>query len=297
MNGDGAPRGIGTAAGREPKADLTAAGIGRALSVNIATNFGRWLQTLAPPPPWRVLVPPIPMLAGAVATLAIVIFCMVFIDSAASDWARHQPQWFRNIFERITDFGLSGWFLFPCGFILLCLAAIITVTMPRLSQGVLLAVAARFGFVFLAVGVPGLFVAIVKRMIGRARPYAGGADDPLVFRPFIWRPQYSSLPSGHATTAVAAALAIGALWPRLRGVMWAYAVIIMASRIIVLAHHPSDVIAGALTGAAGVFVLRRWFASRRLLFCPGDLRRQPGPSLRRIIAALSDVRLTAVAKS
>ena len=85
--------------------------------------------------------------------------------------------------------------------------------------------------------------------------------------PFIWRPEYASMPSGHSTTAVAAAIAIGAVWPRTRPVMWLYALVIMLSRVVVLAHHPSDVIAGALIGAVGAFLLRRWFAARRLVFC------------------------------
>ena len=40
----------------------------------------------------------------------------------------------------------------------------------------LAAFAVRLGFVFTAVAVPGLFVAIVKRLIGRARPFVVGED-------------------------------------------------------------------------------------------------------------------------
>ena len=67
---------------------------------------------------------------------------------------------------------------------------------------------------------PSLFATVIKRLIGRARPYVGTHDDPFAYMPFVWKPEYASMPSGHATTALAAAIAIGAVWPRLRPVMW-----------------------------------------------------------------------------
>jgi membrane-associated phospholipid phosphatase len=258
-----------------------------ALTRNALENLGRWSAIIAPPPPASMVRPPLPAIAAAIATLIAVVVSMFLFDAAATDWALGLPQSVRNAFEEITNFGLSGWFLVPFGFILLCLAALTNPALPRLTQGVLTALAARFGFLFLAIGVPGLFDTIVKRLIGRARPSVGGHDDPFAYMPFIWRPEYASMPSGHATTAAAAAIAIGAIWPRTRWLMWLYAFIIMLSRVIVIAHHPSDVIAGALVGAAGAFLVRRWFAARRLVFCPRDLRAYPGPSWRRIKAALS----------
>jgi len=138
---------------------------------------------------------------------------------------------------------------------------------------------------FLAIGLPGLFVTIVKRLIGRARPYVGGHEDPFAYNPFIWRPEYASMPSGHATTSVAAAIAIGAIWPRTRIIMWLYAATIMFSRIVVLAHHVSDVIAGALVATVGVYLIRRLFAARQVVFEPKNLRASSGPSWQRIKAA------------
>ena len=105
-------------------------------------------------------------------------------------------------------------FLYPLGFVLLCLAAVMAPSLPRMTQGMLAALAARFGFLFVAIGLPSLFATIVKRLIGRARPYVGGHDDPFAYMPFVWKPEYASMPSGHATTAAAAAIAIGAIWPR-----------------------------------------------------------------------------------
>jgi membrane-associated phospholipid phosphatase len=255
---------------------------------NTAWNFEQWLRALAQPPRANYRQPTASAVAAVIVTLVVVVASMFLIDARAIDWALHEPNWLRDLFERITDFGLSGWFLFPLGFLLLVVAALNAPELTRLTQGVLAALAARFGFLFLAIGLPGLFVTIVKRLIGRARPYVGGHIDPFAYMPFAWRPEYASMPSGHATTSVAAALAIGAIWPRTRILMWLYAVTIMVSRVAVLAHHVSDVIAGALVATVGVSLIRRWFAARRLVFHPKDLQAAPAPSLRRTASALRE---------
>jgi membrane-associated phospholipid phosphatase len=260
-----------------------------ALQQNVLRNFRQWLCVLVRAP--RASPPPLSASAitAIIAMLIASVACMFLIDTAASAWARTLPRWFEDVFERITDLGLGGWFLFPFGFILLCLAAVTSPRLTHLTQGVLAMLTVRFGFLFLAIGVPGLFVTIVKRLIGRARPYVGSPDDPFIYRPFVWAPEYASMPSGHATTAASAAIAIGALWPASRAVMWLYALLIMFSRVVVLAHHPSDVIAGALVGALGALWLRRAFAARGLLFSATDLKAFPWPPLQRVKAALREV--------
>jgi undecaprenyl-diphosphatase len=62
------------------------------------------------------------------------------------------------------------------------------------------------------------------------------------------------------------------------------------SRVIITAHHPSDVIAGALLGAAGALLVRDYFAARRLAFkvaADGSVQSMPGPSVHRIIKAVA----------
>lgn len=270
-----------------PVAHAAAGGsIPQQLVRNLATNTILSVRALTRPARRDGRAHSVGTIVIAIALMAAAAISMIGLDASAVDWARQEPHWFRATFEEITRFGLSGWFLFPCGFVLLALAALISPQLPTATQAVLAALAARFGFVFLAIGLPGLFVSIVKRLIGRARPFVGGHEDPFHYVPFSWNPAFASMPSGHATTAVAAAIAIGAIWPRTRVVMWVYAAAIMVSRVAVLAHHPSDVIAGALVALVGTQLLRRWFASRGLVFRADVLRAKPAPSLSRIATAL-----------
>ena len=258
----------------------------RAMLHELLRNLGQWCGALGREP--RASNPPIP--ASAIVAIVLVppvaILLMFFADAATADWARQEPNWLRQAFEEITNLGWSGWFLYPSGVAILCLAAGTSPDLPRMTQGVLVSLAARCGYLFVAIALPGLFTTIIKRLIGRARPYMDLHGDPFTYMPLGWRSEYASLPSGHATSAAAAAFAIGAIWPRSRWVMWIYVLIIMVSRLVVLAHHPSDVVVGLLVGAGGAALVRRWFAARGLVFRARDLSVFPGPSLRRIKTAV-----------
>jgi membrane-associated phospholipid phosphatase len=226
--------------------------------------------------------------AAIAATVVVIIALMVFVDAAVIAWALRLPLWLRDLADAITDFGRSGWSLYPLGLVLVALAAAMTMSLPPLAHRLLAFFAARAGFLFVAIGLPSLFATVVKRLIGRARPFVGDHDDPFAYMPFVWRPEYASLPSGHATTAAAAAIAFGAIWPRLRPIMWLYAVVIMLTRVTISVHHPSDVLAGALVGVVGALLVRRWYAARRLVFA-SDLCPFPGSSRSRLTALVRAV--------
>jgi membrane-associated phospholipid phosphatase len=225
--------------------------------------------------------------------IVVVLFFIVFIDAPVIRAVLHLPRWAIWPFEQITDFGLSGWFLWPLGLLFLALAAL-PPPLTGVSQAVLAAVMVRIGFLFTAIALPGLFAAIIKRMIGRARPtvFLPGHVDPFAFAPFVWHAEYASLPSGHATTAFAVLVAFGSLWPRARAVALLYAAAIALSRIVVLGHFPSDVIAGAVVGTVGALLVRYYFALRRLGFSiepDGTLHQLPGPSVKRMKAVAREL--------
>jgi membrane-associated phospholipid phosphatase len=257
--------------------------------VRIPVNLVRWIAVLARAP--RAKLPAVGGVAFVVfgVVLAVIIASMFLFDTEAIALARRGPLWLHDLADEITNYGRSNVFLYPFGAVLLVLAAALSPSLSRMSQSVLAVLAVRFGFLFVAIGAPSLFATIVKRLIGRARPYVGSHDDPFSYMPFIWLPEYASMPSGHATTATAAAIAIGAVWPRLRAVMWLYALIIMATRILIFVHHPSDVLGGAIVGVIGALMVRRWFAARRLGFSPADLQPYPWPSWSRLKATAREI--------
>ncbi|HEY6255888.1 MAG TPA: phosphatase PAP2 family protein [Xanthobacteraceae bacterium] len=255
----------------------------------LANGF-RWHAMLSRPrrltvrPAWRA--PARLALIGLLAALAVAA-TMVFVDAPAIVAVGRLPSWVVELFNTLTDFGTSDWFLVPIGVVLLTITALASPAAAHLSRLVLTAFAVRLGFVFVAIALPGLFTTVIKRLIGRARPFIGGDADPFRYAPLVWRSDYASLPSGHATNVFAALVAIGLVVPRLRAPLLIYALIIAASRVIVLAHHPSDVIAGAVVGVVGALLVRDWSAARRLGFtidAQGNVRALPGPSLRRLKA-------------
>jgi len=232
-----------------------------------------------------------PLAIKAGIYFGVFLLCMILLDGAIMRAVGRLPRSVIWPFDQITDFGKSGWFLWPLGLLFLALAAL-PARLSKMSQAVLAAVMVRIGFLFLAIGVPGLFVTIVKRMIGRARPLVGGHVDPFLFSPFKWTAVYASLPSGHSTTAFSVLVAFGSLWPRWRTELLIYTGLISLSRIVVTAHFPSDVFAGALVGTVGSLMVRRYFALRRLGFSigpDGTLHQYPLPSPRRIKAVAREL--------
>lgn len=184
----------------------------------------------------------------------------------------------------LTDFGKAAYVLWAL-FGLMAVVLVASAAMRGTARSLLLGLGTRLQFLFFAVLTPVLIGEVLKWIVGRGRPFVGGEANAFNFVHFTGGEAYASFPSGHATTAFALAFAVSALWPRARLVMLIYALVICATRLVLLAHHPSDVVAGALVGVIGAMVVRYWFAARRLGFAierDGTIVPLPGPSLERL---------------
>jgi membrane-associated phospholipid phosphatase len=165
----------------------------------------------------------------------------------------------------LTDFGKDS-------YVVTCLAAALLVVglgaaaLRGTARARLIGFGLRLEFLLLAVATPLAAGEIIKWVVGRGRPFTGGKANPFNFAPFAGTEAYASLPSAHAITAAALALAVASVWPQARLPMILYALLIAGSRLVLLAHHPSDVVAGALIGVVGAMLVRYWFAARRLGF-------------------------------
>ncbi|MCB0962938.1 MAG: phosphatase PAP2 family protein [Acidimicrobiales bacterium] len=83
----------------------------------------------------------------------------------------------------------------------------------------------------------------IKRLVHRPRPTT---EDP---RPHhVRQPLTSSFPSGHASSALAAAGIMSRRHPRAAPLYYGLAAVVATSRIHVKVHHASDVLAGAAIG-------------------------------------------------
>ncbi|ABD88095.1 phosphatase PAP2 family protein [Rhodopseudomonas palustris] len=219
------------------------------------------------------------LILTALVAVAVAVL-MVALDVHEIGWMPARGTAWLWPVKIVTDFGKATYVLWT---LLAALLALLLIT-PRLagwSRAVLLAFGTRLQFIFFAVLVPVLAGEVLKGAIGRGRPFVGGEANAFNFSYWSWNEAYSSLPSGHATTSFALAFAVAAVWPRARGVMIAYALAIAVSRLVLLAHHPSDVVAGALTGVVGAMAVRYWFAARHLAFTiarDGSVAALPGPS-------------------
>jgi lipid A 4'-phosphatase len=183
-------------------------------------------------------------LAGLATSVGVTVSAETIDRPAALYFHRLGPG-VHALFDPITRLGLAY------GYLTLFALAFATLHwgggVPRLRRlaSPMRALSALPAFLFAAVAAAGLAVDLLKVAIGRTRPKLLFASHLYGFDGFALRPDHWSFPSGHTATIVALAAALAWLWPRHVLFYGLVAATVAASRIVVGAHYPSDVLAGA----------------------------------------------------
>jgi membrane-associated phospholipid phosphatase len=221
---------------------------------------------------WRRRVPPNaplwPLALGltAIALLALAAVSVTF-DVSAARGARTLPREVIDVFRVVTRLGESNW-LFALSILTLAGAFFARAkAVTRFSRAAFGLLAGQALYVFAVLSVSGLASQAIKHVIGRARPPLLDKVGPYYFEMFSTTGIMASFPSGHTITVFATTAALGLIQPRWTApLLLMFALPVLASRIIVGSHYPSDVCAGALIGLASAHLVALVFARRKIAF-------------------------------
>lgn len=105
---------------------------------------------------------------------------------------------------------------------------------------------AAIAVALIAIVVTTQLTGLLKEWIDAQRPFVAESHVNLI----VSAPPTGSMPSGHASSAGAAAMAASLSWPRLAPFFWIAAVLVAFGRVFVGVHYPADVAAGLTLGGA-----------------------------------------------
>ncbi|MBL1436851.1 MAG: phosphatase PAP2 family protein [Rhodobacteraceae bacterium] len=198
------------------------------------------------------------ILAFALIGLAFSILSIFFLDYALAPKVLALGKGDEALWHFITDIGDSKYMgillvlIGLTGFILAKLRPD-NAAWPALWKKALLISAVVSG--------TGIFILVVKFIVGRARPYMGDIG----FHPFTYGSDFASWPSAHTTSAFAFAMTVGMAFPILRWPLFALASLTGFSRMVLGVHYLGDVIMGATIGTLGAVLIHNWLRPKLML--------------------------------
>ena len=195
-------------------------------------------------------------LKWSIAVVAVILLCVlsyIFTDIQAALWFHTlNNRWANDVFNIITDFGESQWYLIAG---MLLFVAFRKKNFYRAYSGL---------FLSLSVAVSGVSADMIKYIAGRARPTLYFSEHLYGFNSFHYEYEWISFPSGHAATAFSVAIVLTTLYPRWRVLFLISAALIAFSRILLTQHYISDVIAGSFLGIASSILLYNMYFKTKL---------------------------------
>ncbi len=191
------------------------------------------------------------------AVTAACILSYEFFDLPAARFCAALDYRIRDIFDLITGLGISTPYLVAA------LAGVVFFRFIRKNE----ILANASALLFLAVALSGLANDLLKVLAGRSRPGLLLAENVYGFKPLTdpFAYEYASFPSGHANTIAALCYGLHLVTGRFRYVWLTVALAVMASRVIVGAHFPSDVIFGAYLGVVVTELIAAGFEKKGIV--------------------------------
>jgi membrane-associated phospholipid phosphatase len=179
----------------------------------------------------------VPLVLSAFAVLALVAHFALDerLARAAADAGLARS----SVLQWATELGEGVWWLAGGG------AAFVVFAALRRHN------AAHWAFALVVSGAAsGLATNLVKLCLGRARPKLLLESGVTGFHPFAGGYDFASMPSGHATTAGAAAATFALMFPQWRWPILAAGLALAATRVAIHAHYLSDILLGFAIGVA-----------------------------------------------
>jgi len=170
----------------------------------------------------------------------------------ADQWAREQAwyvsRWFGTLPWAVRVLVRQAHWLFYLGYFLLFLAAVRTGNRDQVRIALIYMAAQFLVTMFLN--------RVLKLSLGRPRPFMEFLD-PVLWQPMSLDNHYESMASGHTTDAFVGQGVLARFFtsPWLKAGGLAAACLVGASRVVLAKHYPSDVVAGAILGYLGGFLL------------------------------------------
>jgi membrane-associated phospholipid phosphatase len=184
----------------------------------------------------------------SIGTVFIIVISYLFTDLPVAQYFSALNQETRNVFEWITKAGISTVYL------IVSLGLFIFFRWIRKHRRY----ADRALLFFSNIALSGILANIVKFLVGRLRPKMLFEKGLYGFDPFRVGYEFNSFPSGHAATVFAIAVSCSIFWPKYRILFFMFAMTVALSRLVLNAHYPSDVLAGAYIGTMTAIMMKRY---------------------------------------
>lgn len=151
------------------------------------------------------------------------------------------------IVQAITSLGNGGWFWIALIVLLLCF--------PKTRRaGIIAATALLISFLINNM--------VLKNLVARTRPYEVFSG----VQRLIAKPHDYSFPSGHSAASFVTAVALYRELPKKYGIpLVTLAFMIVASRLYLGVHYPSDVVCGALSGTLIALIVSHYYDKKGIL--------------------------------